>query len=85
MNYFKLLSSLPDHTKMGMFQNDILAPVWDEKHGAEWKTEDLLAAADRLMAHAATIGGIEWGDIRSRHMDVERAHFLRRVVALRSA
>lgn len=84
MDYFKLLTTLPHHSQMGMFENDRSAPVWEEKHGAGWATEDLLTCADRLEAAAQANGGVEWGDIRSRSINRDQARFLRRAAELRS-
>ena len=85
MDYFKLLTTLPHHSQMGMFENDRSVPVWEAKHGAGWATADLLACAERLETAARANQGVEWGDVRSRSINRDRARFLRRVAELRSA
>jgi hypothetical protein len=85
VDYFKLLTTLPHHSQMGMFENDRSAPVWETKHGVGWATSDLLACAERLETAAQANGGVEWGDVRARSINRDQARFLRRVVELRSA
>lgn len=84
MDEFKLLSSLPHHSKMGKFENPKSAPVWEAQHGFNYGTELLLDAAASLEAAARRNQGVEWGDVRSRHIDNSRAIFLRFVVGLRA-
>jgi len=83
MDYFKLLITLPDHSEMGMGGLVNSVPAWEAKHGPAWATVDLLACAEGLVARAEARIGVEWGDIRARHQDFEKAHFLRRVAAYR--
>lgn len=83
MDYFKLLVTLPHHSQMGMFENDRSVPAWEAKHGTQWKTEDLLACADRLVESASANRGVEWGDTRARHISQSQAGFLRRAAELR--
>jgi hypothetical protein len=84
MDLFKILTTLPHHSQMGMFENDRSVPVWEAKHGAGWATTDLLACAERLEAAAQANQGVEWGDVRSRSINRDQARFLRRVAELRS-
>jgi len=83
MDFFKLLVTLPDHSEMGMTGLLNSVPTWESKHGPAWATTHLLACADGLVARAEANTGVEWGDIRARHQDFEKAHFLRRVAAYR--
>jgi hypothetical protein len=83
MDYFKLLVTLPDHSEMGMGGLVNSVPAWDAKHGPAWSTTELLTCAEGLEARAEANTGVEWGDIRSRHQNLEKAHFLRKVAALR--
>jgi hypothetical protein len=85
MDYFKLLVTLPHHSEMGMMGLVRSVPAWEAKHGGAWATTDLLTCADGLEAQAKANAGVEWGDIRSRSINYERAGFLRRVAALRTA
>jgi hypothetical protein len=81
MDFFKLLVTLPHHSKMGMGGLLISVPTWEAKYGPEWSSSDLLACAEGLEARANANTGVEWGDIRSRSINYEQAGFLRRVVA----
>lgn len=83
MDFFKLLVTLPDHSEMGMGGLVNSVPTWEAKYGPGWTTVDLLACAEGLEARAAANTGVEWGDIRARHQNLEKAHFLRQVAALR--
>lgn len=83
MDTFTLLTTLPHHSKMGMFENPKSAPAWEAQHGHRFSTEQLIAVAGELMDHAAANTNVEWGDVRSRHMDRCRAGFLLNVVSLR--
>ena len=85
MDLFKLLITLPHHSEMGMFQNDRSAPSWDAKHGSVWSSPDLVACAEQLEAASRANQGVEWGDVRARHINQSQAGFLRRVVELRAA
>jgi hypothetical protein len=80
---FKLLVTLPDHSEMGMTGLLKSVPAWELEHGSGWATVDLLACATGLDARANASTGTDWGDIRARHQAFEKAHFLRRVAALR--
>ena len=83
MDFFKLLITLPDHSEMGMGGLLNSVPAWEAKWGPEWSTTELLACAEGLEARAEANTGVEWGDIRARHQNLEMAGFLRRVAALR--
>jgi len=83
MDFFKLLVTLPDHSEMGMGGLITSVPTWEAKYGPDWSTVELLSCADGLEARAEANTGVEWGDIRSRHQNFEKAHFLRRVASER--
>lgn len=85
MDTFTLLTTLPHHSKMGMFENPKSAPAWEAQHGHRFSTEQLIAVAGELMDHAAANTNVEWGDVRSRHINSMNASFLRFVAALRTS
>lgn len=84
MNDFDILTTLPHHSAMGAFENPKSAPVWQAQHGFKFTTEQLADLADRLLAANARNDGVEWGDVRSRHINSSNAGFLRFVVGLRT-
>ena len=83
MDFFKLLVTLPDHSEMGMGGLVTSVPAWEARYGGAWATAELLICAEGLVERAEANTGVEWGDIRARHQNFEKAHFLRQVAAAR--
>lgn len=79
-----LFSSLPHHSKCGMFENPRTAPAWEAQHGHKFTAEFLVEAADHLLTANAHNDGDEWGDVRTRHINASWASLLQFVAAART-
>ena len=77
MDTFTLLTTLPHHSKMGMFENPKSAPAWEAQHGHRFSTEQLIAVAgedetllraDVDLARSERVRRI-WPYLRDRRID----------------
>lgn len=80
-----LLATLPHHGNCGMFGNPREVPAWEERVGGRFTTELLVETVTHLDAANARNDGVEWGDVRSRHINASWAGFLEFAIARRTA
>ena len=79
-----LLSTLPHHSECGTFENPRSVPVWEARYGPRFPTELLTATILHLTLANVQNDGVEWGDVRARHINSSWAGFLRFAVDHRS-
>ena len=59
--------------------------AWEAHSGARFDNAVIEERVALLAAAVTRNDGVEWGDVRSRHIDGENRRFLTRVLALRRA